>query len=115
MTAHQKVKYIRSKVLRESAHGSPCFVNSEVCNHNPETTVLAHSNWHEDGKGAGIKAHDIYATFACSACHDWIDNRLNTGQTEIERRDAFHTGMKMTWLVWIMADFIEITVRDIKK
>ena len=77
--------------------------------------MLAHSNWHEDGKAGQLKAHDIYATFACSDCHDWIDNRQRCGQSEIERRDAFHRGMKRTWLVWIRAGFITIDVEDVKK
>lgn len=112
MMGHPKANMIRSKDLRESARDMPCMINSPICNYDMQTTVLAHSNWGEDGKGAGMKSHDIYSTFACSDCHDWIDGRHDTGQSLIERRDAFHTGMKKTWLLWIRAGFIKITVLD---
>lgn len=45
-----------------------------ICNHNPETTVLAHL----PGAGVGIKHPDLWGAFCCSACHDAIDGRVKT-------------------------------------
>ena len=40
-----------------------------ICNHDPETVVLAHLN----GGGMGMKAHDLLGAWACSACHSYLD------------------------------------------
>ena len=42
-----------------------------ICNHNPETTVLAHLN----GGGMGMKQPDLLGAWCCSDCHDVIDGR----------------------------------------
>ena len=47
-----------------------------ICNHNPETTVLAHFRL-AGISGMGIKSPDLFAAFACSACHDAIDRRAH--------------------------------------
>lgn len=58
--------------IRKSAKGEECQVRiPNVCNHNPETTVLAHLN----GGGWGRKQHDIHGAYCCSDCHDAIDGR----------------------------------------
>lgn len=63
---------IRSEAIRAAAAGKPCSLRLPgICNHNPETTVLAHMVGH--GKGMGTKVSDIHAVFACSNCHDAID------------------------------------------
>ena len=61
----------QSKKLRDSALGQDCMIRSNHCNHDPETTGLAHLN----GGGMGTKHSDLHAAFACSACHDLIDGR----------------------------------------
>jgi len=63
--------------IRASAKGEDCTVNLPmgVCNYNPETTVLAHSNSLADGKGMGLKAADTRAAYCCSSCHDMVDGR----------------------------------------
>lgn len=65
----------RNQAYRDLARGQPCMLRIPyVCNHNPETTVLAHSNSQAHGKGMGIKADDaIGAVWACYACHTWAD------------------------------------------
>lgn len=103
-----KQAYIRSPALLKAAEGVPCMVNSEICNHDPATSVAAHSEWHEDGKAGKLKAHDIYICIACSNCHDYIDNRQRVGQTTLERRDAFHRGMKRTWELFVRAGLIRV-------
>lgn len=56
--------------LRKLAMGRECTVQIfNICNHNPETTVLAHLN----GGGTGTKHHDILGCWACSDCHQWLD------------------------------------------
>lgn len=64
-----------SKKLRDSARGMGCTVRIPgVCNHNPETTVLAHLG----GGGMGTKNSDLFAAFCCSSCHDILDGRVPT-------------------------------------
>jgi len=59
---------------RKAARGQNCTLRIQgVCNHNPDTVVLCHSNRIEHGKGMGIKADDKYACFGCSACHAVLD------------------------------------------
>jgi hypothetical protein len=61
--------------LRELARGEKCQVRlNDICNGNPETTVLAH--YRLIGlSGMSFKSPDICGAFACSACHDAIDRR----------------------------------------
>lgn len=59
--------------LRELARGRECLVRLHgICNHNPETTVLAHIRL-IGISGFGIKAPDILGAWACSGCHSHID------------------------------------------
>lgn len=61
-----------SPKLRASAKGQTCtFQIIGTCNHDPETTILAHLP--SEVKGTGNKSDDWNAAFACSACHDDID------------------------------------------
>lgn len=61
--------------LLDMARGMPCLFRVRgVCNHDPATTVAAHSNWPEHGgKGGARKADDCYSAWACHACHTWLD------------------------------------------
>lgn len=64
--------------LRKAAKGRPCMVRlPDICNHNPETTVLAHIRM-AGLSGMGIKADDLLGAWACSSCHDAIDRRNHT-------------------------------------
>ncbi|PID55388.1 hypothetical protein CSB45_16230 [candidate division KSB3 bacterium] len=63
---------MRSKTtaIRQSARGEQCLVRIPGwCNHDPETTVLAHRN----GAGMGIKRPDWQAAYCCSGCHRFVD------------------------------------------
>lgn len=64
------------KNLRQSAANQDCTMRSPICNHNNETTVLAHLNKLRFGKGKGLKANDMAALYCCSACHDLLDGRI---------------------------------------
>jgi hypothetical protein len=67
---------IVSQRLRDSARGQQCSLQLPgICNHDPETTVLAHLR--SDVKGMGNKGDDWYAVFACSACHAVLDERAH--------------------------------------
>jgi hypothetical protein len=66
----------RMTPIRKAARGQDCqMMIPFICNRDPETTVLAHSNSLADGKGMGLKAPDTAAAFSCSACHDVLDGR----------------------------------------
>lgn len=63
---------------RKLARGRDCQVRlPDVCNGNPETTVLAHYRLIGQS-GMGIKSDDLaFGAWACSACHDAIDRRAH--------------------------------------
>ena len=66
----------RSPLLLRLARGQDCMVQiPDICNGNSETTVAAHANWPEYGKGMSLKAHDFAIAFACSDCHAAIDGQ----------------------------------------
>ena len=67
----------------------------DVCNGNPETTVLAHVRI-IGVSGMGMKSPDILGAWACSSCHDAIDRRA---QMDLDRdfvRLAHLEGMART-------------------
>lgn len=60
----------------------PCMVRLPgCCNHNAETTVLAHFRLngmdYEDGK-----PDDLLGAWACSACHEYVDTHKDD-QTQL--------------------------------
>jgi hypothetical protein len=64
--------------LRKEARGRDCMVRLVgICNHNPQTTVLAHVRM-AGISGMGLKADDLLGSWACSSCHDAIDRRQHT-------------------------------------
>lgn len=72
--------------LRALARDKPCMVRIPgICNGNPETTVLAHARI-IGISGMGIKAPDIFGAWACSACHDYVDNRRANSAGAVQRR-----------------------------
>jgi len=71
-----KTKGPKMTPIRKAARGQDCTIQLHgVCNHDPATSVLCHSNELADGKGMGLKAPDTAAAFGCSACHDVLDGR----------------------------------------
>lgn len=74
LPVRQKQPRLVSPALREAARGQPCTLRLPCCNHDPETTVLAHLRMF-GAAGIGEKPDDWCGVFACSACHDAIDRR----------------------------------------
>lgn len=72
--SQMKSKGPRMTPIRKAARGQDCTLRIPgVCNGNPETVVLCHSNRLSDGKGMGLKAPDISGCFGCHACHAVLD------------------------------------------
>ncbi len=83
--------------LRQSARGRECQVRIPgICNHNPETVVLAHIG----GAGIGRKSDDIHGAFCCSACHDAIDGRSNTEYHRSALKLLHLEGVVRTQEIW---------------
>jgi hypothetical protein len=70
--------------LTKEARGRECTVRLPCCNHNPETTVLAHYRL-AGTCGVGMKPNDLQGAWACSACHDEIDRRTRIFENEFVR------------------------------
>lgn len=82
--------------ITQSARGEPCQIRlAGYCNHNPETTVLAHYRL-ADYCGMGIKPPDFMGAYACSICHDAVDGRIKTDLSEEELRLAHAEGVMRT-------------------
>lgn len=87
---------IVSSKLRASAKGQNCTIQIPgICNHDPETTVLAHAP--SEVKGAATKSHDFHACFACYACHKALDNH------DLEKWEEYFfwlRGLQRTQSIW---------------
>lgn len=75
----------RDPYLLRVAKGEACLLNiSPKCLRDEgSTTVAAHSNLGEHGKGKGIKAEDCYTVWACYKCHTLFDQG-KLGKEELE-------------------------------
>lgn len=76
--------------ITEAARGMSCMVRIPgVCNGIVETTVLAH--YRLAGLcGMGIKPPDIIGSWACSACHDCVDNRVPCDEWDYQEVRLMH-------------------------
>lgn len=110
--ARRPMKSARPKVtpIRKAARNQDCTIQLPgICNRDPATSVLCHSNALADGKGMGLKAPDTAAAFGCSACHDVLDGRrprpawLSKDQVD----EAFRAGIGLTHEVLRMKGLIE--------
>ncbi len=72
--------------LRELARGQDCMIRAPGCNFDTQTTVLAHL----PGGGMGAKCHDLHGAWACSHCHDVVDNRTNAALVASSERKSLH-------------------------
>lgn len=82
--------------LRQLAKGKPCQIRMYgVCNHDPETTVLAHLRM-MGITGMGQKSPDALGAWACSACHDVVDGRKKSDFERDYVRMCFYEGVLRT-------------------
>lgn len=93
MPSFPKNSPYRNRKLLDLAKDSPvCCICGEP---NDGTVVPVHSDSLADGKGLGIKAHDIPA-FGCMSCHQKIHGK---GLTKDEKELLFYRGVYNTWLL----------------
>jgi len=85
----------RSPKLLRSAEGQPCT----ICGVNDGTTVAAHANSVELGKGVGIKVPDFYTAILCSVCHALLDGRIGK-LTKDEKWEMWVTAYLRTVKRW---------------
>lgn len=98
-TARIKSSGPKMTPIRKAARGQDCtIVLPGVCNRDPATSCLCHSNSLADGKGMGLKAPDTAAAIGCSACHDVLDGRRPRpawlAKDEVDA--AFRAGIALT-------------------
>ena len=92
ITTRQREPRIEIPKILKACHGAPCMLDTEMCKGGPG--MPCHSNFSEDGKGRGVKAHDLFVAIGCADCHRWLDEG---DSPRGEKRDVFHIGMKRTW------------------
>lgn len=92
--------------LRKLAKGKPCLVRLPICNHDTETTVLAHYRL-SGVSGIGMKSPDLLGAFACSDCHVECDTGNLLGLSRTERMLALAEGVFRTQAYLIEHDVIK--------
>ena len=92
--------------LTKLARGRECQVRLPCCNHNTETTVLAHYRL-AGTCGIGMKPNDLQGAWACSACHDEIDRRTRLFEPEFVRL-AHAEGVMRTIDILVKEDAIKL-------
>ena len=97
-----------SKELRQMARGQDCLINSPMCNHNAETTVLCHGR---KGKGMALKACDSDAVFGCSDCNYYTDQ----SGAQREEIDAYWESAKLRMAVRIQNIAQSVTGWNLKQ
>lgn len=97
-----------SKELRQMARGQDCLINSPMCNHNAETTVLCHGR---KGKGMALKACDSDAVFGCSGCNHYTDQ----SGAQREEIDAYWESAKLRMTVRLRQIVESVTGWNLKQ
>lgn len=84
----------RSPKLLKAAKDQACV----LCGRRG-STVSAHCNMTEHGKGIGIKAPDCLIAFLCTTCHSSIDG--HSGRlTRDEKREMWYRAFARTVVQW---------------
>ena len=78
----------RDKHLLALAEGQPCLlrISHRCLEEDGSTTVAAHSNSLQHGKGKGIKADDNLTAALCLKCHYEIDQGKNLSKEERQEK-----------------------------
>jgi hypothetical protein len=94
---------LQSKRLRESARGRPCTIGFPgICNNDKDTVVLAHLP--SDVQGTSTKSDDFHAVFACSKCHEHMDqHRFHPNITGYQLR-----ALQRTQKYWVDNGLIKV-------
>lgn len=97
--AAPKPEVHRNAALLEMARGRPCLLQFPGACRNPdtETTVAAHSNWSEHGKGGARKADEAYSVWACFSCHSMLDQGRLSAEEKRAIFDAGHRRQVQEW------------------
>jgi len=96
----QRFHYVNERI-HQHANGQAC----QNCGAHNGTTVCAHSNLAEHGKGKGMKAHSLYVAFLCVKCHSWLDAGIHTDPSGIwsdsrpDKREMFLRAMFKTQII----------------
>ncbi len=85
--------YRNAKLLRAAKDRACVLCASEG------TTVAAHSNALEHGRGYGHKSPDFYVCYVCQTCHDTIDGRRG-GLSRDEKREMWNRAFARTVAIW---------------
>lgn len=91
-----KTKVFRCKQILRMAKGMPCT----HCGINNNTTVAAHQNGLQSGRGAGLKGNDFLVAYLCDKCHFDYDNSRGAFGTS-QRVRLFYEAMANTMKIWI--------------
>jgi hypothetical protein len=82
----------RSPKMLAAAKGMSCT----ICGRNDGSTVAAHSNDRDHGRGLGWKADDCFIADLCIWCHNGYDRRDCTPGQWISQ-EQFDHAMHKTW------------------
>lgn len=91
----------RSRKLLQAANGIPCVLCRSI-----GTTVAAHSNAQEHGRGFAHKPPDYYVAYLCQRCHDEVDGRAGSLSKE-EKREMWLRAFVRTVAHWFEAGIVE--------
>lgn len=93
LVAAPLARALRRPAYLAMAAGQPCQMRRALgcLGEDGSTTVAAHSNLLEHGKGRGLKASDSAVVYACHACHEWLDSGPAPRD---EKRAAFMRGLE---------------------
>lgn len=99
-TLRQREPRYENRRLLNLCHGAPCMLQFNGCTGGTDgerPSVPCHSNWLEDGKGVGYKAHDFTAVPGCPHCHDELDRRNGTPLATSLRLEIFRNAQRRWW------------------
>lgn len=104
----QKSPRFESKKLLDAARGLHC----QNCGADDGTTVAAHANWHEYGKGRGLKCHDFFTAHLCFECHTWLDSGSAVDPTGVyastDKREMWESAHRKTLVCLFDRGFLKV-------
>lgn len=92
----------RNKKLLDAARDRPCVLCGSI-----GTTVAAHSNSLEHGRGFAHKTPDFFVAYVCQHHHDLIDGREGK-LTKDEKRKMWLSGWAKTVAIWFEDGIVEV-------